>query len=101
MEVKISFNTEKESIDDLKRLVASLQDLINKREKVSGQIQTQYTQNVQSNPAQTTFTQTIKPTVQEQPKPQQSSGQTNGGGRVIPYEDMSNVLSKIVSGQKY
>ena len=32
MEVKISFDTEKESIQDLKGLISALQDLINKRE---------------------------------------------------------------------
>ena len=33
MQVSIKFDTEQESIDDLKRLVTSLQDLISQREK--------------------------------------------------------------------
>ncbi len=95
MEVKISFDTEKEKIEDLKRLIASLQDLIEKREK-SSSLGNPLAASVLKKPSQ------VKIEVQQpQPNVQVKSGLTNGGGRVIPYEDMSGVLSKIVSGRKY
>lgn len=98
MEVKISFDTEKENVDDLKRLVGALQDLISKREKSTSL----------GNPlATSSVTKPSQIRVESSPQPQQQTvqapagGQTSGGGRVIPYEDMSGVLSKIVSGKKY
>ena len=90
VEVKISFDTEKEDIDDLKRLIIALQDLVNKREKA----------NSLGNPLATSSI--IKPSqirVETQVQQASAGGQTTGGGRVIPYEDMSGVLSKIVSGK--
>ena len=77
MEVQIKFDTEKESIEDLKGLVAALQDLIKKRE--SGQPVNNASQ--------------IK-------EPEVKAGQTSGGGRIIPYEDMSMQLSQILKKQK-
>ncbi len=97
MEVKISFDTEKESIEDLKRLVGALQDLITKREKGNSLGNPLSASNV-TRPSQ------VKVEAQAQTQPQvqvPTGGQTSGGGRVIPYEDMSGVLSKIVSGRKY
>ena len=97
MEVKISFDTEKESVEDLKRLVMALQDLISKREKGNSLGNPLATSNV-TRPSQVK----VEAPVQTQPQVKvPASGQTSGGGRVIPYEDMSDVLSKIVSGRKY
>ncbi|MBI2148579.1 hypothetical protein HYU23_02775 [Candidatus Woesearchaeota archaeon] len=94
MEVKIAFDTEKESIEDLKRLIVALQDLINKREKANSLGNPIATSNL-TKPSQ------VKVEQKEVEKPVQApaTGQTSGGGRVIPYEDMSDLLSKIVSGK--
>lgn len=94
MEVKISFNTEKENVDDLKRLVIALQDLIQKREKVSSLGNPLATSNI-TRPSQIRVESTQQPQVQVP-----AGGQTNGGGRVVPYEDMSNLLSKLASGRR-
>ena len=98
MEVKISFDTEKENVDDLKRLIAALQDLIARREKSSSLGNPLSATNV-TRPAQVKVeaSQPAQQTKQQAP----AGGTTSGGGRVIPYEDMSNVLSKIVSGKRY
>ena len=94
MEVKISFDTEKESVDDLKRLIGALQDLIAKREK-AGSL---------GNPlANSNITRPSQVNVQSS-QPQQvhvpASGQTAGGGRVVPFEDTSDLLSKLASGRR-
>ena len=95
MDVKISFDTEKESLDDLRRLVAALQDLISKREKSASLGNPLSTSNV-TRPSQIQVQQSTQPQQQAS-----ANGQTSGGGRVIPYEDMSNILSKLASGRKY
>ena len=95
MHVKISFDAEKESIEDLKKLMISIQDIINKREKAA----------TLGNPlaiqAITKPSQIKIESQQVQPQENVVKGSTSGGCRVIPYEDMSGVLSKIVSGRKY
>lgn len=75
MQVNLSFDTEKESLGNLKELVDALQKLINHREGKT------------SSPA----------SVQPQ-KPAQDK--TAGGCRVIPYEDMSGKMSDIFSGRR-
>lgn len=97
MEVKISFDTEKESVEDLKRLVVALQDLITKREKAAS-LGNPLTSSLVTKPSQVKL-ETSQSQQQQVHAP--AGGQTSGGGRVIPYEDMSGVLSKIVSGKKY
>lgn len=88
MEVKISFDTEKDTVEDLKKLVAGLQDLIAQREGSPQPVQQQ------SQP---------KPQSYEPPKPQAAQQmvdkRTSGGGRVIPYQDMSGEMAKIFSGK--
>jgi hypothetical protein len=89
MEVKITFDTEKESIEDLNRLIASLQDLVARKEKAatlgnpltSGSVARQTHQQSHQQPAST-------------------SSQTAGGGRVIPYQDISTLMEKVFSGKK-
>ncbi|GEM_PF-1659484 len=93
MEVKISFDTEKESVDDLKKLVGALQDLIAKREK-SAHLGNPFSASVTS---PTQIRTEPAPAVQQTLKPA-PTGQTSGGGRVVPYEDMSKMLSKLASG---
>jgi|SRR3989344_8258892 len=103
MEVKISFDTEKESIQDLKGLISALQDLINKREGKAPQPQ-QMSQPVQSQPQYSAPQQQSQPQYQYQSQPQQpaqsASPQTASGSRVVDYKDMSDILSKIAQGAK-
>ncbi len=94
MEVKISFDTEKESVDDLKRLIAALQDLISKREKAGSLGNPLAASNI-TKPSQVK----IESSQPQQTQAPSTSGQTSGGGRVVPYEDMSHLLSKIASGE--
>jgi len=95
MEVKISFDTEKENVDDLKRLVAALQDLIQKREKVFS-LENPLVASTVTKPSQIR----VEPTQQPQQTQIPAGGQTSGGGRVIPYEDTSSLLSKLASGRR-
>jgi len=93
MEVKISFDTEKENVEDIKKLVAALQDLISKREKAS---------NSENSITSSTITKSspikMESTATQQTQPVKS-GQTSSGGRVIPYEDMSSTMSKLFAGK--
>ncbi len=95
MEVKITFDTEKESVEDLNRLIAALQDLVQKKERAV----------TLGNPL--TASSITKPAQVHVQRPQQSqqqnvlaSGQTAGGGRVIPYQDISGLMEKVLSGRK-
>ena len=77
MQVKISFDTENESLDNLKKLVEALQKLIVHREG--------------------------EPISQETKKeePKKVASRTGGGCRVIPYEDMSGKMAELLSGRRY
>ena len=90
MEVKITFDTEKESVEDLHRLIGALQDLVAKKEKAVA-LGNPMATNTITRPAQVHVQQT-----QHVP----ASGQTAGGGRVIPYQDISNLMEKVLSGKK-
>ncbi len=72
MEVNIKFDTEKEELGNLKKLVEALQQLIDHREG--------------------------KETV-EVNKP--AKEKTSGGCRVIPYEDMSEKMTQLLSGRRF
>ena len=89
MEVKISFDTEKENLEDLKRLVAALQDLINKREKANSLGNPLAASNIKT-PSQIKA-ETVQVQAQQDPK------EYKGTCRVVPYEDMSGTVSKIFS----
>jgi len=83
MEVKVSFDTEKESISDLKKFISYVQCVIDRREN------NQILNNESSLNKTTNSSQTNVPV----------KSKTSGGGRVIPYEDMSEKLSQILSGK--
>jgi hypothetical protein len=83
MQVNLSFDTENEKVDNLKKLVEALEQLIAHREGRSYQ------------PGQKTQTSTVAPVEQ---KPAQDK--TAGGCRVIPYEDMSGKMSSLFSGRR-
>ena len=87
MQVNIKFDTEKESVDDLRRLVASLQDLINQREKMPAtSVQMQRPMQVQA------------PVSQAPPRP--SGSHTTGGGKIMEYDPaIGDLLSKFASGK--
>ncbi len=90
MQVNIKFDTEKESLDDLKRLVQSLQQLIEQREKGGLTLP----KTIVSQPV-------IQAPVQQpvaQPKP--NGSHTSGGGRIMDYDPaISDLLSKFASGK--
>ena len=92
MEIRICFDTEKESVDDLKRLVASIQDLINKREKSSSLGNPLSASNIKT-PSQVKIEQKLQQNTNPDPS------KYTGHGRIIPYEDMSGTLSSIFSGK--
>ena len=77
MEVNIKFDTEKETIENLKKLVDALQKLIDHREgkTVSKEI----------------------PAVEQKKQPER----TGGGCRVIPYEDMSEKMNHLLAGRRF
>ena len=92
MQVNIKFDTEKESVDDLKRLITSLQELVAQREKMGA-----------AKPMQSFVSQPqpqVQAPVQQAPKP--SDGHTSGGGRIMEYDpSVADLLSKFASGSKY
>ena len=90
MQVQIKFDTEKESIDDLKRLISSLQDLVKQRETMpTAQVHVSAPQPVMQ-----------QPQAPQQPKP--AGGHTSGGGRIMDYDpNIGDLLSKFASGDKY
>lgn len=97
MEVKISFDTEKDSVDDLKKLVAGLQDIINRRE--GNQPKPLNANNQQYSPSlQRPIQSSSQSSDSQQANAQQKK--TSGGCRVIPYEDMSDKMSQIFSGRR-
>ncbi len=83
MQVNLSFDTENEKVDNLKKLVEALEQLIAHREGRSYQ------------PGQR---QAQTSTVSAPPEQKPASSQTAGGCRVIPYEDMSGKMASIFSG---
>ncbi len=83
MQVNLSFDTENEKVDNLKKLVEALEQLIASREGRTYQ------------PGQKQV-QTATVTVEQKPVPDK----TSGGCRVIPYEDMSGKMSSLFSGRR-
>lgn len=75
MEVKIVFDTERDSVEELRKLVSKLQELIAKRERG------------ENNPS---FD------CQSQDKADEKTG---GGCQIVPFEDMSDTMEKIYSGK--
>ena len=119
MQIQVSFDTDKEEIADLKKLCAVLQTIIYRREgklplppealneAVYQPIPFAPVQesNLHAPSIQGQF-EAVNPPSYEQPvqakKTEQSKeGRTAGGGRIIPFEDMTDMMSKIYSGKKY
>ena len=99
MEVKIGFDTEKESVEDLKRLVQALQDLISKREKgnsLGNPLATQKPITMQAPPKQTA----VPNVAQTNPQPATDNKNYSGHGRLIEFADMSATMTDIFSGRK-
>ena len=94
MQVNIKFDTEKETLDDLRRLVSSLQDLISQREKIeSAPGFRPATQPIQ-------MTSPVQNVQQSPPRPANNSGQTSGGGKIMEYDPaVGDLLSKFASGK--
>lgn len=94
MQVSIKFDTEKESVEELQKLVASLQDLIERKQKVQIPQSSPTPQPTQPQPVQAQSTQT---------QPAQSapaSGRTSGGAQIVDYDpEMEKRFSNIFSGK--
>jgi len=82
MQVNLSFDTEKEGVDNLKKLVDALNQLIASREGRTFQ--------PEQRPMSTAVVQEQKP----------APDKTTGGCRVIPYEDMSGKMSQLFAGRR-
>ena len=91
MQVQIAFDTEKESLDDLKKLAMAIQDMISEREKQAGSQQQATGNQPQANSYQ-------PQQYQQTPKPAPKEGKTAGGGRVVPYDEK---VSDMMSGLLY
>ena len=94
MQVQIAFDTEKESLDDLKKLAMAIQDMISEREKQLGMAPSQ--QLTTGNQPQANSYQPQQ--YQQAPKPAPKEGKTAGGGRVVPYDEK---VSDMMSGLLY
>jgi hypothetical protein len=91
MEVQFKINTDKEDLNELKKLQTWLADIIVKRETaVSTKIEQQKQEALQPKPVAAPVSQPAAP-----PKKEYS-----GHGRIVEYDDMSDAMSKIYSGGK-
>lgn len=101
MEVTLKINTEKEDINELKKLQTWVSELILKREEnMNARIEQQKQQEqikAQQAALQVSQSSQAKPSFQpvQQPKREYS-----GSGKIIDYEDMSDMMSKVYSGDK-
>ena len=93
--MKVTFDTEADSVEDLQQILSMLQNALNKR-------------NVNSLPksANEIFTvgRFVEAPKMEQPsvnklQEQQAPIKTAGGGRITPYQDLSSMMSNIFSNQ--
>ncbi len=120
MQIQVGFDTDKEELADLKKLCAVLQTIIYRREgklPLTSEVineanynPTQFAPVQESNmhaPSIQGQFQAVSAPSYEQPvqtakKPETSKeGRTAGGGRIVPFEDMTDMMSKIYSGKKY
>ena len=83
MQVNLSFDTESEKVDNLKKLVEALEQLMASREGRTYQ------------PGQKQASTVAAPVEQKA-----VADKTSGGCRVIPYEDMSGKMANIFSGRR-
>lgn len=118
MQIQVSFDTDKEELADLKKLCGVLQTIIYRREgklplnseslNEAAYHPEQYApvrgSSMHAPSIQGQF-EAVNPPSYEQPvqakKPELKERRTAGGGRIIPFEDMANMMSKIYSGKKY
>lgn len=97
MQVQIAFDTEKESLEDLKKLAMAIQDLISEREKQLGVMPPATSHELRATSQQLQANSYQPQQFQQPQKPVPKEGKTAGGGRVIPYEDLSGMMDKIFS----
>lgn len=84
MQVNLSFDTEKDSVDEFKKLLNYIEQIIADKEGVTVQ-QKAPEQRPVSSPAP------------QKPAP----AKTSGGCRVVPYQDLSNELFSLCSKKRY
>ena len=90
MKVNIVVDTDNDSVTELRKLETWVQDIIKQRENNSSSKTESYSLTPASKP------------IESQPRPvaPNNTTKTAGGSSVIPYEDMSELLGKIASGEK-
>lgn len=94
MNIQLSFDTEKDNLEDLKKVCAILQEVINRKEKKLpiSELDICNAKYKEDKPIQVMN----KPRT-EQPKKEMK---TQGGCRFIPYEDMSDTMANIFQKKK-
>ena len=100
--MKITFDTEADSIEDLKAVLNMVNSALQKRADGNNELPKSGNEIFNAG----NFVEAPKPEQmmngkyqQQQPQNAQAGGKTAGGGRVIPYKDMSCMMSNIFSNQ--
>lgn len=102
MEVTLKINTEKEDINELKKLQTWVSDLIAKREgamtaRIEQQKKEQELKAQQAVQPVNQLVQSVRTSFQTQAV-QLPKKEYSGSGKIIDYEDMSDMMSNIYSG---
>lgn len=101
--MKVTFDTEADSTEDLKSVLEMLNNALQKR--TGGDLPKSGNEifnvgNFVEAPKQEQFVDGKYKSEQKSEHPeQQQGGKTTGGGRVIPYQDLSGMMSNIFSNQ--
>jgi len=93
MKIQLNFDTEKDNLDDIKKVCAILQEVIRRRENKMpiSEIDLCNVKYKEENKIQPE-----KKPVSEQPK----NTKTCGGCRFVPYEDLTETMNSIFKGKK-
>ena len=89
--MKVTFDTEADAVDDLVNILNMLNTAIQKRTGKQG--------GSGSNVYEVQRQEQVASNRQEVEQRVPAGGKTTGGGRVVPYQDMSNMMSNIFSNQ--
>ncbi len=94
--MKVTFDTEADSVEDLQQVLSMLQNALNKR----GANSLPKSLN-ESSITVGRFVEApkIEHITQNKPQEQQAPMKTAGGGRITPFQDLSGMMSNIFSNQ--
>ena len=95
MEVMLKINTEKEDLNELKRLQTWICELISKREQ---NMATRIEQQKKEEELKSQQAAQIASQPKHYQAPAPPKKEYSGSGRIIDYEDMSDMMSKVFSG---